>query len=105
MNTIVVQTRYDHLTAPGARQIITYILGCLKSLDVELTWEDTVNLCIGRPASITDAIQYAIDVLNDEVPEGHWYYLTADNNLALDEELTEPRQWMPHGVDPIGETG
>lgn len=79
--TTIVQTKYDQLTRQSATQIIE---ACLDRGGLHLTAEDLVYLTLGKPATVADAVQYVIDLLNDDAPKGHYYYVTADSNLVLD---------------------
>jgi hypothetical protein len=82
--TIILQTKYDRPTRQSATNIIEYVI---RLLETEPSYLEVVDLCGADPvrgASLEDAVQYIIDMLNDEAPEGYWYYLTADFNLALD---------------------
>lgn len=79
--SIVISTSKDRLTRQSAGVLIERLV---MLMDHEPTWaEDVVDLCLGKPATLEDAVQYTIDLVNDDAPEGYWYYLTADCNLAL----------------------
>jgi hypothetical protein len=81
--TIVLKTAYDAPTRTAAILICEFAQtrsGWVPDL------EDLANLCDPSNTGMgwTYLAEYAIEVLNEDAPMGHWYTLTADFNVALD---------------------
>lgn len=82
--TIAYATAHDVPTRRGAELIVEFAQGRTGWV---ITAEDLANICDpsgGGERGWTWLAEYAVEVLNEDAPMGHWYTLTADFNVALD---------------------